>query len=69
MWVLALEEQRLDDIGTMVFPAGLISSDMVCYHKLSLVLNMAKIQATVGLDCILCGQRHSLLGLPWWRSD
>lgn len=47
-----------DGIGMMVFPVGLIFSDMVCYHKLLFVLNMAEIQATVGLNYILNGQRH-----------
>ena len=31
-----------DGIGMMVFPVGLIFSDMVCYHKLPFVLNMAE---------------------------
>lgn len=47
-----------DGIGMMVFPVGLIFRDMVCYHKLPFVLNMAEIQATVCLDYILNGQRH-----------
>lgn len=41
VWMLALEEQSLDDIGALVFPSGLTSNDMVCYQKLPLMLNMA----------------------------